>query len=196
MVNTYQYINNEGFNKLIVDNTFTDNLKYIIEEKYKKNSLTSEVLLTKVEEIINSEKYYISYIDMYLLAKKYNIPLIFINNSVINFNSIKSISKIKKYLLANKNSKNDSSYYFIKLPSINNRDKLKTNKLMHKSNSLTINIKTDANNVNSMREDIEASITIDEDILKDGALITRDYLVKNHVLKKFNITSATKTNKK
>lgn len=192
LVNKYQDVNNEGFNKLIVDNTFTDNLKFIIEEKYKKNSLTSEVLLTKVEEIINSEKYYISYIDMYLLAKKYNIPLIFINNSVINFNSIKSISKIKKYLLANKNTNNDSSYYFIKLPSINNRDKMKINKLMHKSNSLTINIKTDTNNVNSMKQDIEASITIDEDILKDGALITRDYLVKNHVLKKFNISSASK----
>ena len=37
---------------------------------------------------------------------------------------------------------------------------MKTNKLMHKSNSLTINIKTDTNNVNSLREDIEASITI------------------------------------
>ena len=196
LVNTYQYINNEGFNKLIVDNTFTDNLKFIIEEKYKKNSLTSEVLLTKVGEIINSEKYYISYIDMYLLAKKYKIPLIFINNSVINFNSIKSISKIKKYLLANKNTNNDSSYYFIKLPSINNRDKLKTNKLMHKSNSLTINIKTDTNNVNSLKEDIEASITIDEDILRDGALITREHLIKNHTLKKFNITSASKTSKK
>ena len=131
-------------------------------------------------------------IDMYLLANKYNIPLIFINNSVINFNSIKSISKIKKYLLANKSNNNDYSYYFIKLPSINNRDKLKTNKLMHKSNSLTINIKTDTNNVTSLREDIEASITIDEDILRDGALITREYLIKNHVLKKFNISSASK----
>ena len=192
LVNNYQYINNEGFNKLVVDNTFLDNLKFIIEEKYKKKSLTSEVLLTKVGEIINSEKYYISYIDMYLLANKYNIPLIFINNSVINFNSIKSISKIKKYLLANKNSNNDYSYYFIKLPSINNRDKLKTNKLMHKSNSLTINIKTDTNNSNSLKEDIEASIMTDEDILKDGALITREHLIKNHVLKKFNITSASK----
>ena len=116
------------------------------------------------------------------------------DNSVINFNSIKSISKIKKYLLANKNSSGDSSYYFIKLPSINNRDKMKTNKLMHKSNSLTINIKTDTNNVNSIKEDIEASITIDEDILRDGALITREHLIKNHVLrKKFTKTSASKT---
>ena len=188
LVNNYQYINNEGFNKLVMDNTFVDNLKFLIEEKYKRKTLTSEVLLEKVREIINSEKYYISYIDLYLLAKKYSVPLIFINNSVINFNSIKSISKIKKYLLANKNINNNSSYYFIKLPSINNRDKMKTNKLMHKSNSLTIDIKTDTNNINSMREDIETSITIDEDILRDGALITRDYLIKNHVLKKFNIT--------
>jgi hypothetical protein len=73
---------------------------------------------------------------------------------------------------------------------------MKTNKLMHKSNSLTINIKTDTNNVNSMKEDIEASITIDEDILIDGALITREHLIKNHVLrKKFTKTSASKTSK-
>jgi len=122
-----------------------------------------------------------------LLSKKYNIPLIFINNSVINFNSIKSINKIKKYLLANKNN-GDYNYYFIKLPSINNRDKMKTNRLMHKSNSLTIDVKNDINNYISMNEDIEASIIIDEDILNDGALITKEYLVKNHVLKKFIIT--------
>ena len=196
LVDNFQNINNEGFNKLIVDNTFADNLKFLIDEKYKKKTLTAEVLLTKVREIITSEKYYISYFDLYLLSKKYDIPLIFINNSIINFNSIKSLNKIQKYLLSNKNSTGDNNYYFIKLVSINNRDKMKTNKLMHKSNSLTIDIKRDLNNINSMREDIEASITINEDILRDGALITRDYLIKNHVLKKFNISSASKTSKK
>ena len=57
---------------MIVDNTFGDNLKFIIDEKYKKGSLTSEVLLRKVGEIINSEKYYISYIDMYQIPSTFN----------------------------------------------------------------------------------------------------------------------------
>ena len=188
LINSYQYVNNEIYMKFWGSNSYKNILEELIIKKYKSQDLSNEFLRENVEKIINNEKYYLTYIDIYLLSKKYNLPIIFITSSVITINSIKSATNIKKFMVCNINEKT-RDYYFIKLPSIHYREKMKINQLIHKTNSLTFNIDDDINNFNNMNNDINESIRNNEDIILESAIITENNVKKTKVLKKYSIAS-------
>jgi hypothetical protein len=93
-----------------------------------------------IESLINNNDYYLTYLDIYLLAKQYNIPIIFLSTTVINI----SVSE-NNFIISNQNIVNDM-YYFIKVPSQYARDKIKNYKLLFLDNSIMINIRNDIQN--------------------------------------------------
>ena len=105
LVNSYQYSNNEAYRKFLINNDYYETLNNIVIKKYKTKNIDEniEILKNAIDKIIYNDKYYLTYIDICLLAKRFELPIIFITNSVININSIKSIDKIKKFMITNVN---------------------------------------------------------------------------------------------
>jgi hypothetical protein len=99
--------------------------------------------------IINNDDYIISYIDIYLLALKYELPIILVSNSIIN-----TYINVKPYAILNKNN-NTNNYYFIKLVSSYHRG-LKNYKLLYYNNNTTIDITTQL--IDSNKYNIETEI--------------------------------------
>ena len=188
LINSYQYIYTDSYIKFCGEDPYKNILQDLINKKYKTKDLTSSDLREIIEQIINNEKYYLTYIDIYLLSKKYNIPIIFITSSVISINSIKSSTNIEKYMICNKNQESNN-YYFIKLPSIHYRGIMKINQLIHKSNSLTINIDDDINNFNNMSNKINESLRTNEDIILEAAIKTETVTEKYKLLKRYSIAT-------
>ena len=188
LINSYQYVYNDTYMKFWGDESYKNILETLVNKKYKTKDLTQDELKELIQKIINNDKYYLSYIDIYLLSKKYNIPLIFITSSVISINSIKSSTNIKKFMICNINKETDN-YYFIKLPSVHYRGIMKINQLIHKENSITINIKNDINNYNNMNNEINESILSNEDQILEAAINTEKITEKTKVLKKYNIST-------
>ena len=116
-----------------------DVINFIKSKKYNKNDLKK-----MIPDIINNDTYMLTFLDVYILSKKLNIPIIFICNGDINFNSIN-----RKYVLANVN-KVDDLYYFIKVPSIFTKGE-KSYKLLHYTNKVKLNINNDINDNNELR---------------------------------------------
>ena len=118
----------------------------ILKSKIKKISKEKEreIINETIKLILTNENYYLTYIDLYLISKKYDIPIIFINQTIVNIESIESKDKIRKHLISNTN-KNSNLYFFIKLPSSNVRDNIKYHKLLHHKNNLIIDIEKDVN---------------------------------------------------
>jgi len=114
----------------------------ILKSKIKKIEKEKESINKTIELILTNENYYLTYIDLYLISKKYDIPIIFINQTIVNIESIESETKIRKHLISN-TDKNNNLYFFIKLPSINVRDNIKYHKLLHTKDNLLINIDND-----------------------------------------------------
>jgi hypothetical protein len=117
-------------------------LEIITNIKYKNKTYDHDIEYY-VDKIINNNFYYFCYIDLYVLSKIYNIPLIFISTSIINIyisNENFIISSLSK----------NNNYYFIKIPSIHMRDE-KNFKLIHLINSLSININNNIKNTNTLQ---------------------------------------------
>ena len=89
-----------------------------------------------LSELINSSDYFVTYMDIYLIAKKFALPIIFMCNSIINLSITEKI-----FIILNKNTQNNN-YYFIKVPSSYHRG-VKNYKLLYFRNSCTINIQND-----------------------------------------------------
>ena len=87
---------------------------------------------TKFEDLLYSDEYYITYIDIYLLAKEYNLPIILICNTTIDL----SITE-ENYIICNLNRINNN-YYFIKIPSKYSRKKIHNYKLIYNKKSLNL----------------------------------------------------------
>ena len=179
---------NDTYIKFWDGESYKNILQELINKKYKTKDLSSDELKETIKKIINNGKYYLTYIDIYLLSKKYNIPLIFITSSVISINSIKTTTNIKKYMISNIN-KETSDYYFIKLPSMHYRGIMKINHLIHKPNYITINIDSDINNFNNMKNEIHKSIELNEDLILDSAINTELITEKTKIIKKYNISA-------
>ena len=139
---------------------FYNSLKYSgIDKKSKKdltgilktanyNSEDNKELNDKlINNILTNDNYYISLIDLYIIIKHYNIPVVFINNDkIINTKNIDGY--IYNFIIANTNTNenNNSKYFFIKLPSTQNDiEQIKKHKLIHLKDKLMIDIKTDLN---------------------------------------------------
>lgn len=83
-----------------------------------------------LEQVIMSENYYASNLDIWVLAVKYNVPLIFLSGT-------KLIENDNDILVANKNGTN--KYYFVKSPGIS-IDKFPEYRLFTLNNESTIDI--------------------------------------------------------
>ncbi len=188
MTNTYQYT----LNPMIAKHLEEKLIPYYYNNKFDKTKINEDEYKSEnvIREIINNEKYYLTYIDYYLICKELNVPLIFMNNSIISISSIKSDVDMKKYMLGIVNSKNND-YYFIKLPNITVRSN-KDNRLLHGEYNMMINIDKDVNNMNNMQKNILKSIDLKEDYIMEGAIATHKALLMKPVIRKyFNVTKNT-----
>jgi hypothetical protein len=119
----------------------TETLYYILLKNNKKSSMQKVIDgLIKMEDYITSDEYYVTFLDIYLLSKEYDLPIIFLCNTAIDI-SITNSTEIK-YIVCNINKINDD-YYFLKVPSVYSRDKKHNYKLMFNSQSFIFNINTD-----------------------------------------------------
>jgi hypothetical protein len=113
-------------------------LCYILLKNNKKAIL--EKVINKelsFEDLMYSTDYYITYIDIYMLAKEYNLPIIFLCNSAIDL----TITD-ENYIICNINKLNQE-YYFFKVPSKYSRKKEHNYKLLFNKQSIKINIEND-----------------------------------------------------
>ena len=118
-----------------------ETLYYILLKNNKKSNMQKVIDgIIKMEDYITSDEYYVTFIDIYLLSKEYDLPIIFLCNTVIDI-SITNSTEIK-YIICNINKINDD-YYFLKVPSVYSRDKKHNYKLMFNSESFIFNINTD-----------------------------------------------------
>ena len=121
------YKNNSNFEALCYI-LLKNNNKLIME-----NVINGKITL---EECIKSNEYYITYIDIYLLSKEYDLPIILICNTIIDLTIT-----TEKFILFNKSRNN--KYFFIKNRSLYDRSILYKYKLLIHASSVEFNIDTD-----------------------------------------------------
>ena len=123
----------------LYNNDVNNEILYYILLKNNKKAIIDKVIRKEIslEILIYSDAYYITYIDIYMLAKEYNLPIIFLCNSSIDL----SITD-NNYIICNINKLNQD-YYFIKVPSKYSRKKEHNYKLLFTKHSIQINIETD-----------------------------------------------------
>ena len=115
-----------------------ESLYYILLKNNKKIIMENVInKTTKFEDLLYSDEYYITYIDIYLLAKEYNLPIILICNTTIDL----SITE-ENYIICNLNRINNN-YYFIKIPSKYSRKKIHNYKLIYNKKSFKFDINND-----------------------------------------------------
>jgi Mg-chelatase subunit ChlI len=90
-----------------------------------------------IEECILSNEYYITYIDIYLLSREYDLPIILLCNTIID----RTITN-ENYIIFNKNRLNNN-YFFLKNRSLYDRKKIHNYKLIINASSVVFNIDTD-----------------------------------------------------
>ena len=113
-------------------------LCYILLKNNKKGIL-DKVIKKEItfENLMYSTEYYITYIDIYMLAKEYNLPVILLCNSSIDL----TITD-ENYIICNINTLNQE-YYFFKVPSKYSRKKEHNYNLLFNKQSIKINIEND-----------------------------------------------------
>ena len=124
--------------KLYTEDVNFEILCYILLKNNKKTIL--EKVINKelsFDDLMYSTEYYITHIDIYMLAKEYNLPIIFLCNSAIDL----TITD-ENYIICNTNKLNQE-YYFIKVPSKYSRKKEHNYKLLFNKQSILINIEND-----------------------------------------------------
>ena len=89
-----------------------------------------------MKKCILSNKYYVTYIDIYLLSKEYELPIILLCNTIIDI----TITN-EKFIIFNL-SKN-KKYFFLKTPSLYDRNKLHNYKLIINASSVVFDIDKD-----------------------------------------------------
>tara|TARA_B100000900_G_C20570414_1_gene713009 strand:- start:625 stop:1965 length:1341 start_codon:yes stop_codon:yes gene_type:complete len=150
-------LNNLQINKKLVENS--SSIGNIIKTKLKTSPfLKTQEFKLLLSQLINSPDFYVTYMDIYLIAKRFNLPIILMCNTIINL----SITE-KTFIILNKNTQNNN-YYFIKVPSNYHRG-IKNYKLLYFHTSSTINIKNDL--VNSDKIQFETEILLELDNYKD-----------------------------
>jgi hypothetical protein len=113
-------------------------LCYILLKNNKK-TLLEKVINREItfEYLVYSDLYYITYIDIYMLAKEYNLPIILLCNSSIDL----TITD-ENYIICNINTLNQE-YYFFKVPSKYSRKKEHNYNLLYNKQSIKFNIEND-----------------------------------------------------
>ena len=146
-----EYFNHEYTETLI--HTMLNINKKLYKEDSAGNNLIQKLKISpflKIEEfkkllsdIINSPLFFVTYVDIYLIVKKYNLPIIIVCNTIINL----SITD-KTFIILNNNTQNNN-YYFIKIPSTYIKTH-KNYKLLHFNTSSTIDITKDIIDTNKV----------------------------------------------
>jgi len=133
-------------NALDTTNLTKENLKELLIDEYEKfienkNKYKTELLdvlklegkklmvnqiLTKqitFEEMIQSADYYATILDMWLLAERFNVPIVFISSTkLVENDELNLVTKIQQLALAETDEEEDDEedirYFFIKVPAI------------------------------------------------------------------------------
>ena len=147
------YKNNSNFDSLCI--ILLKNNKKMIMEKVINKTMT-------FEECVLSNEYYVTYIDIYLLAKEYDLPIILLCNTIIDL----TITK-EKYIIFNLSR--NSNYFFIKNRSLYDRKKIHNYKLIINASAVDFNIDEDLLDTPEYKlySDIKNSITNYQDVLGD-----------------------------
>jgi len=142
--NTQQHINLtiEDLKKKLIslyqNNSNFDSLCYILLKNNKKTII--EKVIAKeitIEECILSNEYYVTYIDIYLLSKEYDLPIILLCNTIID----RTITN-ENFIVFNVN-RLDNNYFFIKNRTLYDRKKIHNYKLIINSSLVVFNIDED-----------------------------------------------------
>ena len=115
-------LTNNDLKEILVEEyaSYYTDYKFEIIEALKlqgKHKISKQLInkTTTLANLIMSEDYYATNLDLWLLAKHYNLPLIF-------FSGTELVENDKKFLVAHTNTKGDfkDHYYFIRSPGIKN----------------------------------------------------------------------------
>ena len=120
------------------NNSNFDSLCYILLKNNKKTII--EKVIAKeitIEECILSNEYYVTYIDIYLLSKEYDLPIILLCNTIID----RTITN-ENFIVFNVN-RLDNNYFFIKNRTLYDRKKIHNYKLIINASSVVFNIDDD-----------------------------------------------------
>tara|TARA_B110000977_G_C11024791_1_gene472740 strand:- start:1051 stop:1614 length:564 start_codon:yes stop_codon:yes gene_type:complete len=133
-----------------------------------------------ISNVINSSDFLVGYLDIYLIAKKFDLPIIVICNSIINL----SIDD-NTFIILNKNTQKNNNYYFIKIPSQYNRN-LKNYKLLYfvpdnlNTNTNTITIDIAENLIDNDKLSFKQDILLGVENYQDRIL---EYFIKYNINK-------------
>ena len=72
------------------------------------------------EEMIQSADYYVTILDMWLLAERFNVPIVFISSTkLVENDELNLVTKIQQLALAATDDEDqDIIYFFIKVPAV------------------------------------------------------------------------------
>ena len=149
-------------NLLEIYKYYRENIKLLIILLIELNK---KVILEKVldevvtmDQMLLSDEYYLTYVDMILIAKYYNLPLVLISSMPI-------VDKLLKDTIIIPNKVKTDKWYFVKVPSIVTRVKkndFPVYKLLTYSGSLKIDIDVVSKD---LRENMEKDLENPRDIL-------------------------------
>jgi hypothetical protein len=107
--------------------------------KNNKKTIIEKVIAKEItiEECILSNEYYVTYIDIYLLSKEYDLPIILLCNTIID----RTITN-ENFIVFNVN-RLDNNYFFIKNRTLYDRKKIHNYKLIINASSVVFNIDDD-----------------------------------------------------
>ena len=131
------------------------NNKKMILEKVINKTLT-------IEECILSNEYYVTYVDIYLLSKEYDLPIILLCNTIID----KTITN-ENFIIFNLN-RLSKDYFFIKNRTLYDRKKIHNYKLIINSTSVVFNIDEDLQySSDDLQSKLQNAIENFKDVLGD-----------------------------
>jgi len=143
------YKNNSNFDSLC--HILLKNNKKIIIEKVINEEIT-------IEECILSSEYYVTYIDIYLISKEYDLPIILLCNTIID----RTITE-EHYIIFNIN-RLSNNYFFIKNRTLYDRKKVHNYKLIINASDVIFNIDDD---LQDSSEDLQNKLQNDIANFKD-----------------------------
>ena len=148
---------------LYQNNSNFDSLCYMLLKNNKKMILEKVINKTlTIEECILSNEYYVTYVDIYLLSKEYDLPIILLCNTIID----KTITN-ENFIIFNLN-RLSKDYFFIKNRTLYDRKKIHNYKLIINSTSVVFNIDEDLQySSDDLQSKLQNAIENFKDVLGD-----------------------------
>ena len=88
-----------------------------------KKLMVNQILAKQItfEEMINSADYYATVLDIWLLAERFNVPIVFMSSTkLVENDELNLVTKIQRQttLALEREEKEDIRYFFIKVPAV------------------------------------------------------------------------------